>query len=141
MNAIKELFIPFENDQHRLGRLSVYQTHKGFEVHIDIVLEETRKIFKHLKIVQGPVESEVIQSALIEMRQLVAVKWHWKKVIASIFCLILCVKSLFYANSILARNLYMNRCVCGSLERKEFFLLRQMSLENGQLKNTGRFCF
>lgn len=74
MDAIKELFIPFENDQLRLGRLSVYKTHKGYEVHIDIVLEETRKIFKHLKIVQGPVESEAIQTALIEMRQMVAIK-------------------------------------------------------------------
>lgn len=76
MNAVKELFIQFENDPLHLGRLSLYPTHNGFEVHIDIVFEETRKIFKHLTIMQtaNNDEKEVIQNALIEMRHRVAKK-------------------------------------------------------------------
>lgn len=77
MNAVKELFVPFENDSLRLGRLSVFKTHKGFEVHVDIVFEETRKIYQHISIIQGMAgeqEEEVIQTGLIALRQKVAVK-------------------------------------------------------------------
>lgn len=75
MNAVKELFIPFENDPLRLGRLSLYETHAGLEVHIDIVFEESRKIYQHLTIIRSnDSEDEVIQNALIELRQRVAKK-------------------------------------------------------------------
>ena len=75
MNAVKELFISFENDLMRLGRLSLYETHVGLEVHIDIVFEESRKISQHIGIIRSDEgEDEIIQKALNKLRQSVAKK-------------------------------------------------------------------
>lgn len=74
MNSVKEIFIPFENDPFRMGRLSLFNTHQGFEVQIDIVFEETRKIFAHIGIIKHSDETEAIEMAMIELREKVAKK-------------------------------------------------------------------
>ena len=74
MNAVKEIFIPFENDPLRLGRLSLFSTHQGYEVQVDVVFEESRKIFMHVGIVKHEVEKEAVEMGLIELRMKVAKK-------------------------------------------------------------------
>ena len=53
-------FIPFQGISHCLGRLVVYKHHNGFSVEIDIVLTETKKIFKHIGTVHDNIAIEDI---------------------------------------------------------------------------------
>ena len=61
----KEFYIKLENNEHLLGRLTLNMSSSLLHVEIDIVFEETKKIYKHIYVLYNQVdENEAINNAL-----------------------------------------------------------------------------
>lgn len=61
----QEYYIKIENDQYRIGRLSVNKLAHSFCVEIDIVSTEGHKIFKHVGILYNePSKEEAIDAGV-----------------------------------------------------------------------------
>lgn len=61
----KEHFVRIENEPDFLGRITVNLVYGKFNAEIDIVQEESRKIFRHVNILYGKEdEQEAIDAAM-----------------------------------------------------------------------------
>jgi hypothetical protein len=62
----KEYFIPIENEDFRIGRLSVLPQKSGLMVGVDIIQKDSKKIFYHVKTCY---HCEDLQDAISQGRQ------------------------------------------------------------------------
>lgn len=63
----KDFFVPISGEEHKLGRLCLNRTSKGFHIEVDIVFSETKKILKHIDILYFGLDfekDEVIQRGI-----------------------------------------------------------------------------
>ena len=68
-----ELFIPFSSNDYLLGRLTVNLICDKFQVDIDIVLKESKKIYRHVdRIYQKDDYAEAVDSAMQNLAHFLA---------------------------------------------------------------------
>lgn len=64
----KEFYIELVGNDNLLGRLTVFQSKEAFSVEVDIVLKESKKIFKHIGIFHNQeIEQEAVDYGVLKL--------------------------------------------------------------------------
>jgi hypothetical protein len=54
----QEKYIELDNNPYLLGRITIHQVKEDYHAEVDIIHQESHKIFKHIEIVYGQLSAE-----------------------------------------------------------------------------------